>query len=124
MKHLYKSTAALLLLLPISLMSFAAEPQKADAPMMHQGMGMGMGMHQGMGMGMGMMGGMTEEQKTEHMRSMQEHMLMMHDLSNQILSEKDAAKKEALKNQQLELMKAHHAQMMNHSQHKMQEPNK
>jgi hypothetical protein len=113
MKHLYKSTAVLLLLLPISMMSSAAEPQKTDEPMKE------MGMHQGMGMGM--MGGMTEEQKTEKMRSMQEHMLKMHDLSNQILTEKDAAKKEALKKQQLELMKAHHAQMMEHRQQRMQE---
>lgn len=103
MKHLYKSTAVLLLSLPLSMMSFAAEPMKG----------------MGMGHGMGMMGGMTEEQQTEHMRSMQEHMLMMHDLSNQILAEKDAAKKESLKNQQLELMKAHHAQMMKHGQQKM-----
>jgi hypothetical protein len=116
MKHLYKSTAVLLLLLPISMMSFAAEPPKADEPMKE------MGMHQGMSMGM--MGGMTEEQKTEHMRSMQEHMLKMHDLSNQILSEKDPAKKESLKNQQLELMKAHHSQMMEHRQQKMQEHKK
>ncbi len=106
MKHLYKSTAVLLLLLPISMISSAAEPQKADEPMKE--------------MGMGMMGGMTEEQKNEHMRTMQEHMLKMHDLSNQILSEKDTAKKEALKNQQLELMKAHHAQMREHRQQKMQ----
>ena len=116
MKHLYKSTAVLLLLLPISMMSSAAEPQKTDEPMKE------MGMHQGMGMGM--MGGMTEEQKTEKMRSMQEHMLKMHDLSNQILTEKDAAKKEALKKQQLELMKAHHAQMMEHRQQRMQEHKK
>lgn len=102
MKHLYKSTAALLLLLPISMICSAAEPQKTDEPMKE------MGMHHGMGM----MGEMTEEQKNEHLRAMQEHMLMMHDLSNQILSEKDAAKKETLKNQQLELMKTHHAQMM------------
>jgi hypothetical protein len=109
MKHLYKSIAALLLLLP-SMMSFAAEPQKADAPMKE--------------MGMGMMGNMTEEQRNEHMRAMQEQMLKMHDLSNQILSEKDPAKKESLKNQQLELMKAHHAQMMQHRQQKMQEHKK
>ncbi|TAK60680.1 hypothetical protein [Methylobacter sp.] len=109
MKHLYKSTAALLLLLSISMMSSAAEPQKTDAPMKEKGMGMGM------------MENMTEEQKDEHMRSMQEHMLKMHDLSNQILLEKDPAKKELLKNQQLELMKAHHAQMKEHRQKKMQE---
>ena len=110
MKHLYKSTAILLMLLPISMMSSAAEPQKADEPMGTQGMGM--------------MGGMTEEQKTEHMRMMQEYMLQMHDLSNQILEEKDPAKKEALKNQQLELMKTYHAQMMQHRQQKMQQHKK
>ncbi|MDO9269687.1 MAG: hypothetical protein Q7T96_11340 [Methylobacter sp.] len=115
MKHLYKSTAVLLLLLPISMTSSAAEPQKAGEPMKE------MGTHQ---QGMGMMGGMTEEQKTQHMRTMQEHMLTMHDLSNQILSEKDPTKKEALKNQQLELMKSHHAQMMQHRQQKMQERKK
>lgn len=116
MKHLYKSTAVLLLLLPISMMSFAADPQKAAEPMAEPMKEMGM--HQGMGM---MGGGMTEEQKDQHMRSMQEHMLMMHDLSNQILAEKDPAKKESLKKQQLDLMKAHHAQMKEHRQQKMQE---
>lgn len=110
MKHLYKLIAALLLLLPISMMSFAAEPQKVGAPMKE--------------MGMGMMGNMTEEQRNEHMRAMQEHMLKMHDLSNQILAEKDSAKKESLKNQQLELMKSHHAQMREHRQQKMQEHKK
>jgi hypothetical protein len=69
-------------------------------------------MGMGMGMGMGMMGGMDEE----HLRGMQEHMLMMHDYSNKILAEKDPAKQAELKNQQLELMKAHHAQMMQHGQ--------
>lgn len=107
MKNLYKSAAAFLLFLPLSMTSFAADPQKPAEPMK------GMGMHQGMGM----MGGMTEE----HMRSMQEHMLSMHDLSNQILAEKDPAKKESLKKQQLELMKAHHDQMMEHRQQKAQE---
>lgn len=106
MKHLYKSIAVLLLLLPLSMASSAAEPQKAAEPAKE------MGAHQGMGM----MGGMTEEQKNAHMRAMQDHMLQMHDLSNQILSEKDPAKKETLKNQQLDLMKAHHAQMMEHRQ--------
>ncbi len=106
MKHLYKSTAAFLLLLPLGSASFAAEPQKAPEPTKD------MPMHQGMGMGMGMMGGMSEEQMDQHMRAMQEHMLAMHDLSNQILAEKDPAKKEQLKNQQLQLMKSHHSQMM------------
>lgn len=109
MKHLYKSTAVLLLLLPMSMMSIAAEPKKSDDPLKEPGA------HQGMGMECCQ----TEEQKTEHMRSMQEHMLTMHDLSNQILSEKDPAKKEELKNKQLELMKTYHAQMKQHRQQKM-----
>ena len=135
MKHLYKSTAALLLLLPLGMVSLAAEPQNTAEPMqgMSQHQGMDMSKHQGMdmnksqgtgtaakhqGMGMGMMGGMDEE----HLRSMQEHMLMMHDYSNKILAEKDPAKQAQLKNQQLELMKAHQAQMMQHRQQKTQEP--
>jgi len=125
MKHLYKSTAILLLLLPMSTMSIAAEPKKSDDPLKEpsgsQSMGSG---HQGMGMGMGMECCQTEEQKTEHMRAMQEHMLMMHDLSNQILSEKDPAKKEELKNKQLELMKTFHGQMKQHRQQGMQEHKK
>ena len=138
MHNLYKSTAALLLLLPLSMVSLAAEPQNTQntvEPMqgMSQHQGMDMSKHQGMdmnksqgtgtaakhqGMGMGMMGGMDEE----HLRSMQEHMLMMHDYSNKILAEKDPAKQAQLKNQQLELMKAHQAQMMQHRQQKTQEP--
>jgi hypothetical protein len=78
---------------------------------MKHGMG-GMGMQHGMGGMGGMMMGMTDEEKEKHMRSMQEHMLSMHDLSNQILAEKDPAKKEQLKAAQLQLMKAHHAEMM------------
>lgn len=113
MKHLHKSTAAFLLLLPLGMPSFAAEPQKAaepaQAPQKAPEPPKNMPMHQGMGM---MGGAMTEEQKDQHMRAMQEHMLAMHDLSNQILAEKDPAKKEQLKNQQLQLMKAHHSQMM------------
>ncbi|MGZ8240054.1 MAG: hypothetical protein ACXWTK_00900, partial [Methylobacter sp.] len=65
MKHLYKSTAAFLLIFPLSMMSFAADPQKAVEPM--KGMGQGMGQSQGMGMGMMGMGGMTDEQKDQHM---------------------------------------------------------
>ncbi len=108
MKHFYKLTAVALLLLPFSLVSFAAdtatpvEPQKTTEPMKHGGM----------------MGNMTEEQQEKHLEAMQEHMLMMHDLSNQILAEKDPAKKEQLKKQQRELMKAHQAAMMK-SHHSM-----
>ncbi|MDD5319358.1 MAG: hypothetical protein PHD43_01850 [Methylococcales bacterium] len=109
MKHILKSTATLLLLLPLYATSFAEEPQKVAEPMQP-----GMDTHQGMGMGM--MGGMSAEQKDQHLRAMQEHMLMMHDLSNQILAEKDPAKKEQLKNQQLQLMKTHHEQRKTHRQ--------
>lgn len=68
-----------------------------------------------MGGGMGMehdMGGMDPAKMTEHLKEKQEHMLMMHDLSNKILAEKDPQKQQALKDQQLELMKAHHMKMM------------
>jgi hypothetical protein len=100
----YSITMSFLLLLSFSNLSYAADPHPTSAPMAD------MGMLQGMGM----MNNMTEAQKNERMRSMQEHMLKMHDLSNQILIEKDLAKKESLKQQQLELIKAHHAQMMQH----------
>ncbi|MDD5461668.1 MAG: hypothetical protein PHG00_08560 [Methylococcales bacterium] len=101
----YKTTAALLLLLPLSGASFALEPQKSADPMLP-----GMDMHQGMGT----MSGMTLEQKDQHLRAMQEHMLMMHDLSNQILAEPDPGKKEQLKNQQLQLMKTFQEQRKTH----------
>lgn len=88
----------------------------ATPPMNHGG-----GMRHGMG---GMMGQMSEEQKEQHMKMMQEHLLSMHDLSNQILAEKDATKKELLKKQQLDLMKAHHAHMMQPHQPAIEVPNK
>jgi hypothetical protein len=120
MKRLYKTTATLLLLLPLGATSFAEEPQKVAEPMQPD-----MDIHQGMGM----MGGMTVEQKDQHLRAMQEHMLKMHELSNQILAETDPAKKEQLKNQQLQLMKAqqeqrktHRQQMQQQSQQMKQEP--
>jgi len=59
---------------------------------------------------------MSKEKMDDHMRAMQAHMLMMHDYSNKILSEKDPEKKQKLKDEQLELMKAHHKQMMMHRQ--------
>lgn len=94
--------------------SINAAPPATPPKAMGMEMQPGMGMHHGMG-GMGgmggMMAGMTEEQKDQHLRGMQDHMLKMHDLSNQILAEKDATKKEQLKTQQLQLMKEHHAGM-------------
>lgn len=115
MRNGYQSIAALLLFAVMTATSSAEDVQKSPPMPMK-----GMGMHHGMG---GMMAGMTEEQKDKHLRSMQEHMLKMHDLSNQILAEKDSAKKEQLKTQQLQLMKAHHAEMKEHHQ-QMQEPMK
>ncbi len=50
----------------------------------------------------------------EHLRKMQAHILAMHELSTKILAEKDPKKQEELKNQQLELMKAHMVEKMAH----------
>jgi hypothetical protein len=123
MKKIYRLMALIMLLGTISAAAYAVDVQKvappATPPAQDAGMGMqhGMGMHHGMGMG-GMMAGMTDEEKDKHMRGMQEHMLKMHDLSNQILAEKDPTQKEQLKTEQLKLMKAHHeehhAKMMEH----------
>ena len=70
----------------------------------------------GGGMMGGMMGGMQHDadpaKMNAHMQKMQEHMLMMHDLSNKILAETDPKKQPALKDQQLEMMKVHHMAMM------------
>ncbi|QPK64532.1 hypothetical protein IVG45_06125 [Methylomonas sp. LL1] len=57
-------------------------------------------------------GGMDPAKMEQHMKDMQEHSLMMHDLSNKILAETDPQKQQALKDQQLELMKAQHMKMM------------
>lgn len=73
----------------------------------------------GMGGMQGMMH-MSPEQMETHMRGMQAHMLMMHDYSNKILAEKDPKKRQSLKDEQLELMKAHHMQMMKHRQNMKQ----
>lgn len=62
---------------------------------------------------------MSEEQRNIHLRSMQAHMLMMHDYANKILSEKNPKKKQILKDEQLELMKAHHMQMKAHREKMM-----
>ena len=105
---------AMLALVSLSQACLAAEPVEKKPEMK---MGQPMKMDQPMGK-------MDESKMMEHLKMKQEHMLKMHDLSNQILTEKDAAKKESLKNQQLELMKAHHAQMMEHHQQKMQEHKK
>lgn len=58
------------------------------------------------------MSAMDPAKALEHLKKKQEHQLMMHDLSNKILAEKDPQKQQALKDQQLELMKAHQQHMM------------
>jgi hypothetical protein len=80
-----------------------------------------MGMQHGMG---GMMGHMSDAQREEHLRAMQDHMLKMHELSSQILAEKDPAKKEQLKQQQRDLMKEHHKQKMERHHSMMQHGSK
>ena len=115
MKYFTKASATLLLLLPLSIACYAAEPEQAAVPTQQSPAG---------AKGMGAMGGMgmTEEQKNQHLKAMQESMLQMHQLSNEILAEKDPVKKQKLKDQQLELMKAHHEQMMQHRMHMKQKP--
>ncbi len=142
MKYGYPILTAICLNFAIAMPSMAVDiqhvappatpPKTADKPMQHDmgGMGGGMqhgmggmggGMHHGMGGMHGMMAGMSDEEKEKHFQGMQEHMLKMHDLSNQILAEKDPAKKEQLKKAQIDLMKAHHADMMSRHQ-MMQDP--
>jgi len=50
------------------------------------------------------------ETNIERLRDVQDHLLTMHDLSTKILAEKDPKKQKVLKDQQLELMKAHMAE--------------
>jgi hypothetical protein len=101
MKQKKITIAAFFLSLALSLASHAGSPAATDEPMNMQ-KGMGMRGH----------GKMSEEELNQHLRVSQEHMLKMHDLSNRILAETDEKKKEQLKKEQLELMKAHHTQMM------------
>lgn len=116
-----QTIAGVLMLASLSFGAFSQEEQPKEEGMMQEGMEMkpgmkmqpGMRMHKGM---MGKMGGMNEEQREQHMRAMQDHMLTMHELSNKIIAEKDPKKKQELKDQQLEMMKAHRMQMMEHMQ--------
>jgi hypothetical protein len=98
MKHIYKTIAICLLSLPLSMVVQAGEHDMQ-----------GMGMQQGDMKGMEMHGDMMS---LEHLKEMQAHILLMHDLSNKILAEKDPKKQQALKDQQLEVMKAHMADRM------------
>jgi hypothetical protein len=118
MKQIYKAVAISVLLMPLAL-TVQAEEKATDTPPPppppHE-------MHPGMGMGMhgDMMQGMPTLEK---LKEMQAHMLLMHDLSNKILAEKDPKKQQALKDQQLEIMKAHIAdRMAKHHHMKMSHP--
>jgi hypothetical protein len=123
MKPIKITAAPLFLMLIMSSASYAGNPTAPTAPdePMDIQKGMGMGMHRGMGMGGHQM---TEAERDQHLRTYQEHMLKMHDLSNRILSETDEKKKEQLKNEQLELMKAHHEQMRAHRMERRQQHQK
>jgi hypothetical protein len=112
MKYLSKTLAALVLTAPLYTGAFAAEEKAPPPPAPMPGMNMPHGEGGMQGMGMGMMGGMSEEQMDQHMHMKQEHMLQMHDLSNKILAAADPKEKQKLKDQQLQLMKAHHDEMM------------
>ena len=62
---------------------------------------------------------MDESKMMTHLKMKQEQMLKIHDLSNKILAETDPMKKQALKDQQLELIKVEHMQMMSMHHSKM-----
>jgi hypothetical protein len=96
MKFIHQGFFATLLLLAMQNGSLAAEASSSDKSMS------GMSKHGQP---------MTEEQKEQHLIAIQEYNLKMHDLSNQILAEKDPAKQEPLKVQQRQLMKEHYEKM-------------
>lgn len=99
-----KKVTAIGLLLIFSTLSFQALAK--DEPKMQHSMSGKQGMQ----------GQMTKEKMDTRMRSMQAHMLTMHDYANRILDEKDPDKKQQLKDEQLTLMKAHHMKMKAHRQ--------
>ncbi|MGR9108515.1 MAG: hypothetical protein ACU843_16475 [Gammaproteobacteria bacterium] len=103
------------LFLMIPCLSVAAEEKASSGSNSGSSMQGMQGMkHQG-GMGMGMMG-MMMNMSDEHFRDMQEDMLKMHDIINRINATKDPAEKKKLKEEHLQMMKAHHAKMMGHMQ--------
>jgi hypothetical protein len=120
MKAISQAIAFSLLLLPFAQISQAEETPPPPPPPHEMQPGMGMpgmqGMQPGMGMHKGM--GMHDELDMEHLKEQQEHLLKMHDLSTRILAEKDPQKQQALKDEQLEVMKAH-VQALKERRHKM-----
>jgi hypothetical protein len=107
-----KTTLKILTLATLLAFGGISHAQQTQKPAMDAGMGME---HD--------MGGMDPAKMAEHLKEKQEHMLMLHDLSNKILAEKDPQKQQTLKDQQLELMKAHDMKIMSmhhgkHMEHK------
>lgn len=107
MRYFYQSIAAIILYTLFAVNGFAVE-QAAQSPEKQAPMQKGMGK----GKGMGPMGGMSPEQKDKRIRTMQEEMLKMHELTHQILAAKDPKERERLKEEHLALMKAHREKMM------------
>lgn len=100
MNYIKKSAIILVLSMSASMVSHAASDS------------MKMQINQGKDSKSGGMGNMNPEMMDKKMRSKQEHMLKMHDLSSRILAEKDSTKKQALKDEQLALMKKMHMDKM------------
>jgi hypothetical protein len=133
MKNLFQLTLCLVFL-SVSTVVSAEPPPMGEMPMPNgEGQGMDGPRSGGDGSGHGIgrpprhdgedeqaMPGMNAEQRMEHLRSVQEHKLKMHDLSNKILAEQDPTKKEQLKKEQLDLMLENHDKMREgHSRMKM-----
>lgn len=130
MKTSLKCIVAALLISPICSIGFAEEQTPQPSSGQHQmgdmggmkgGMGSMGGMMGGMGGMGGMMGSMTEEQREQHIRQAQDHMLKMHELMNQILAAKDDKERERLKEEQRKLMREHHKQRQEMMQQHMQQ---
>jgi hypothetical protein len=131
MKNLFQLTLCLVFL-SVSTVVSAEPPPMGEMPMPN-GEGQDMDGPRGDGSGHGIgrpprhdgedeqaMPGMNAEQRMEHLRTVQEHKLKMHDLSNKILAEQDPTKKEQLKKEQLDLMLENHNKMREgHSRMKM-----
>lgn len=100
MNYIKKSAIILVLSMSTSMVSHAASES------------MKMQMNQDKDSKSGGMGNMNPEMMDKKMRSKQEHMLKMHDLSSRILAEKDSTMKQALKDEQLALMKKMHMDKM------------
>ena len=106
MNLFYKTLVIGLLSLPVSTVVFAESEHEQHEQ--HEGM------HADK---------MAHMMSPEHLKEVQAHQLLMHDLSNKILAEKDPKKQQALKDQQLEMMRAHIAERMaKHQQMKMNPP--